>query len=318
GWSIENPTFLSSEDFHAIVRLRTEPGKHRSFSFDALAAKSVQIIRKLYSVGLLETPRGVKLTDSIAVRNKNIDILQPRSNFILQNDKALILYKNAVETGIPSAYQKLAANYSTYFVRPNLLFQFVETAEEQKLAEKRVTRYIGIVTENERIVSKHDRITHEIKQKIDSYSVAKGETIGWEGLLLQSFGKFLHIFSLLLLLGIYIFLFRQKVFRDNLKLATFAIIILWICFISYLINLSSMNEAAQFLVFIPAAAMLITIMFDSRLGFYTTVIFSLICGGLQGNNYTFVVMNIVAGVFAVYTVRDIKNRTQIFRSFIFI
>jgi putative nucleotidyltransferase with HDIG domain len=64
--------------------------------------------------------------------------------------------------------------------------------------------------------------------------------------------------------------------------------------------------------------MLITIIFDSRLGFYTTVVFSLIAGALRGNDYSFVAMNIVAGVLSVYTVRDIKNRTQIFRSFLFI
>jgi putative nucleotidyltransferase with HDIG domain len=64
--------------------------------------------------------------------------------------------------------------------------------------------------------------------------------------------------------------------------------------------------------------MLMTIMFDSRVGFYSTIIISLICGGMMGNNYPFVVTNIVAGVLAVYTVRDIRNRTQIFRSFFFI
>jgi hypothetical protein len=61
-----------------------------------------------------------------------------------------------------------------------------------------------------------------------------------------------------------------------------------------------------------------TIIFDSRVGFYSTVITSLICGALRGNDYPFVIMNIIAGVLSVYSVRDIKNRTQIFRSFLFI
>jgi putative nucleotidyltransferase with HDIG domain len=64
--------------------------------------------------------------------------------------------------------------------------------------------------------------------------------------------------------------------------------------------------------------MLITIMFDSRIGFYATVIYSLVCGATRGNDYPFVVMNIVAGALGVYTVRDIRNRVQIFRSFVYI
>ena len=64
--------------------------------------------------------------------------------------------------------------------------------------------------------------------------------------------------------------------------------------------------------------MLLTIIFDSRVGFYGTVVISLIAGGLRGNDYSFATMNIFAGALSVYTVRDIKNRAQVFRSFFFI
>jgi putative nucleotidyltransferase with HDIG domain len=64
--------------------------------------------------------------------------------------------------------------------------------------------------------------------------------------------------------------------------------------------------------------MIFTIVFDSRVGFYLTVILSLIIGALRGNDYTFMAMNFIAGGLSVYTVRDIKNRTQIFRSFLYI
>jgi putative nucleotidyltransferase with HDIG domain len=64
--------------------------------------------------------------------------------------------------------------------------------------------------------------------------------------------------------------------------------------------------------------MLFTIIFDSRVGFYGTVIVSLIVGGLRGNDYAFAVVNIIAGAFSAYTVRNMTNRTQIFRSFFYI
>jgi putative nucleotidyltransferase with HDIG domain len=61
-----------------------------------------------------------------------------------------------------------------------------------------------------------------------------------------------------------------------------------------------------------------TIIFDSRIGFYTTIIFSLVTAALRGNDYSFAAMNIFAGALSVYTVRDIKNRSQIFTSFFYI
>ena len=57
-----------------------------------------------------------------------------------------------------------------------LLFIVTElTEEETQQTENNISRYTGIVNENERIIAKHDRITKEIKLKIESYKEAKGE-----------------------------------------------------------------------------------------------------------------------------------------------
>jgi putative nucleotidyltransferase with HDIG domain len=64
--------------------------------------------------------------------------------------------------------------------------------------------------------------------------------------------------------------------------------------------------------------MLLTIIFDSRVGFYGTVILSFLAAGIRGNDYSVAFASLCAGALAVYTVRDVKNRTQIFRSLGFI
>jgi hypothetical protein len=64
--------------------------------------------------------------------------------------------------------------------------------------------------------------------------------------------------------------------------------------------------------------MLLTIFFDSRVGFYGTVILSFIVAGIWGNDYGIALASLVAGALSVYTVRDMKNRTQIFHSLGFI
>ncbi|KAB2849080.1 MAG: HDIG domain-containing protein, partial [Ignavibacterium sp.] len=163
-----------------------------------------------------------------------------------------------------------------------------------------------------------DRITPQAKLKIESYKEAKGETIGQEKIFLQLIGKFLHISFFITILTIYLFLFRKKIFYDNTKIILISILIIFVSFVTYLINQITVKAPIQYLIFVPAASMIFTIVFDSRVGFYLTVILSLIVGALRGNDYTFMAMNFIAGGLSVYTVRDIKNRTQIFRSFLFI
>ncbi len=207
--------------------------------------------------------------------------------------------------------------HSTSFTQ-HLVYNEDATNLEIEQAKNNVSKYAGIVNENERIIAKHDRITKQIKLIIESYKEAKGETIGSEGIILQLLGKFLHISFFITILAIYLYLFRKKIFYDNTKIVLISIIVVFVSFVTYLINHIAVKAPIHFLIFVPAASMIFTIVFDSRVGFYLTVILSLIVGALRGNDYTFMAMNFIAGGLSVYTVRDIKNRTQIFRSFLFI
>lgn len=313
-----NPTFLSSESFNRFLNLRRREInllQRKELNLRELFATIQNILREVAEKGILNE---VPLKDSIAVRKGNVDSIEPANNFFNEESakKEVVDKINAIAYSFD--LKKVLIEYATHFVFPNLIFDKDLTEEELQQARESVSRYSGIVNENERIIAKHDRVTEETKLKIDSYKIAKGETTGEEGYYLQVIGNFLHIASLMALLIIYLFLFRKKIFYDNQKMLIIAIHFVFISFIADLINNIEVNAPIQYLIFVPAASMLLTIVFDSRVGFYSTVIMVLITGALRGNDYTFSVMNLFAGALAVYTVRDIKNRSQIFRSFLYI
>ncbi len=312
-----NPTFLSTPSYNTFLNLRRQERNMLQRRNLKEVLNSINgILAEVYRTGIInQFPSG---KDSIAVRTGNIDRIEASDKFI-DVKAAEKIVKNGIEQMRLSDDMKSALEeYTVHFINPNIIYNQQATKEEIEQAKNNVSRYIGIVNENERIIAKHDRVTKEAKLKIDSYRAAKGEKIGESGYWLQFVGKFFHISLLLTLLTIYLFLFRKKIFFDNQKLILITIILVFVCFVTFLINQISVNVPLQFLIFIPAATMLLTIIFDSRVGFYTTVIISLIAGALRGNDYTFAAMNIFAGALAVYTVRDIKNRSQIFRSFLFI
>lgn len=205
-----------------------------------------------------------------------------------------------------------------YFIRPNLIFNEELTKYEQELAVEKISRNIGIVLEKEKIISKHERITPDIKQKIISYRIAKNLSSSFWDKSKVFFGNFLIILSILSIYSIYIFIFRKKIFNDNLLLLMIAIIILLISLQTHFVTQLKISNSYKYLIFIPVASMLLTILFDSRMGFYSTVIISLIQGVLRGNDYSFMIASVFTGALSVYTVRNITNRRQIFRSFVFI
>ena len=318
--TIQNPTFLSTPSFLSLQNLRIRernlitsgPPLKNFFSASAAALNSV------YTRGVLSIDSGSQLRDSIALRKGNFDTIEPIGrNIFLDNAKNEIA-ERINRSEFSEDLKAALVEYTTHFLLPTVVFSSELTEEETTQAENNVSKYTGIVNENERIIAKHDRVSKEIRLKIESYKESKGELIGRVGLILQSVGKFFHIGLILSLLITYLFLFRKGIFYDNQKLLMFVIIILFVSFVTFLINQVRVQAPLQYLIFIPAASMILTIMFDSRIGFYSTVIMTLITGALRGNDYTFMAMNLIAGGIAVYSVRDIKNRSQIFRSFLFI
>ncbi len=314
-----NPTFLSAKAFDELSSLYLK-NVDKNFPGTALVALRKDIVDRInsyYAKGVLGDVPGDYQGPNITIRKKNVDISQPMSRFMLLSDIVESVSRNAHSASYPGR-ESLLDEFAVHFLHPNIVYDSNLTKEEIDYSIKKVSKYAGIVTENEKIIGKHDRINPENKLKIDSYRIAKGDSLGWEGFTMQFIGRFLHIFLLVVLFSIYLFLFRKRIYNENKKLLIFAILLLWTGFITYLQNTLEGSDAVRFLIFIPAASMLITIMFDSRVGFYATVVFSLICGALHGNDYAFVVMNVVAGALSAYSVRDIKNRNQIFRSFLFI
>ena len=318
--NVLNPTSFSPETFSLMLSLHRE-AKSLNRARRALTEYfdlAIPIIEKHINKGLLNITSKDKKKDSIAVRVGNIDKIEPISNYEFLDEAKEKIKSEIDDLSIKDEIKKILSEYVTYFTIPTLIYDQQATELEIEQAKNSVPRYSGIVNENERIVAKHDRITKQVKLKIESYKEAKGDEVSQLDSALQFLGKFLHIGALLSILGIYLYLFRKKIFFDTRKILLISFLFIFISFITFLVNSVTIKAPIHYLIFIPVASMILTITFDSRVGFYSTVIISLIAGALRGNDYTFMATNFIAGALSVYTVRDIKNRTQIFRSFLFI
>ena len=316
-----NPTFLSSKSFTQFLNLR-KLNKNSKSSKDELLDKIFNaagaIADAVSKRGIINLSSSSKLRDSIALRIGNIDKIELTSKFYFLDQAKNEVRNKIQQLNYSDELIEAIKEFTLHFIYPNLVYNDDATYLEVEQAKNNVSKYAGIVNENERIIAKHDRITKQVKLKIESYKEAKGDAIGSEGIVLQLIGKFLHISFFITILAIYLYLFRKKIFYDNTKIVLISVIVIFVSFVTYLINHIAVKAPIQYLIFVPAASMIFTIVFDSRVGFYLTVILSLIVGALRGNDYTFMAMNFIAGGLSVYTVRDIKNRSQIFRSFVFI
>jgi putative nucleotidyltransferase with HDIG domain len=230
--------------------------------------------------------------------------------------------------------QSLKSDYESYFNNSSItdialkiskLFTYADFRYNKEETEKQIVsvtdavpKTFGIVRENERIVSKHDPINEATKLKLESYRKIRNEQMGSRDYWVQQGGRFLFSFAMLFLIGIFLFKMRNEIYRDNTKLILISTIILLQCLFSYLSLDIEVNFPIEYMIFVPVAAMLLTIIFDSRLSVYTIIIICILVSAIRGGDYDIFVPNFAASILVVYSVRDIKNRSQIFVSMIYI
>ena len=277
------------------------------------------IITHAYDEGIIDRPRDQVSSDVIVIRQNNSETPVPLQQVLTLRDVSHQIDQAAVTflKGDTTTSQIISSAISAQIL-PNLSYNQAQTQREINAAIDLVPRTVGFVKENERIVSKHDRITNEIKLKLDSLEKALRERTGKTDLILQFIGKFLMVFVIIGLFSIYLFLFRKKIFYNNKMLSLIAVLFIFEALLMFFAFTAQTTMPVQYLVLVPVASMILAIIFDSRVAFQGTVAIALLVGAMKGNDFGAAFASLSAGALAVYTVRDIKNRTQIFRSLVFI
>jgi putative nucleotidyltransferase with HDIG domain len=310
-------------EWNTLIRIRSEELKQRreigELSLDRFRRTISTVAKDLLEVGVLDLNRDQINRDSVALRTNREEQLVSVSKFLDMSAVSsrlqdVVENKYAAHSEVINPLLKIGVT----LIGPNILYDYQQTIMEIKIVQDRVPPTLGVVREGERILRTHDKVTPEIKQKLDSLRKAKAERSGDVNQMLQNLGKGGHVILVLMLFAIYLFLFRKRVLADNYLLSLIALLILMEVFFAYLTYHVQSKVPLEYLILVPIASMLLTIIFDSRLAFYGTVIIALLVAGVRGNDYSTALASLVAGALAVYTVRDIKNRTQIFRSLLFI
>lgn len=201
--------------------------------------------------------------------------------------------------------------------QPSYRYNSILTEEAQQIAANAVPKTQGLVREGQVIVTSGEEITEQTALMLQSYERSRRLRRDVGSRWLQMGGNLGHVMILLGLPLIYLYNFRPRIFRDNLQVGIILSIVLLIGLLAWLSIAISTPLPIEYLILVPFLSMLLAILFDSRTAFYLTVVCCLIVAGIRGADYSVALALLSAGVMAAYTVRDIKNRTQLFRSIAF-
>ncbi|MCS7228723.1 MAG: HDIG domain-containing protein [Candidatus Kryptonium sp.] len=311
---------LSEEDLDKIELMY----KIGYFDFAKLKVVGETYLSSVYQpIGVISIPRTDLKRNEIVLRKGKFEEVYKQGRFYDLNEcydlAKSLTQKNFSELAeIDSSYFDLIAQVLYSFVKPNLLFNEKETNSLIEREKSKVLRTAGIVRENEKIISRHEIITPEKYLKLESLKIAQRERGIGTGRILKDLGRFILTASILAVFWIYLYMYRKKIYFDNKLLSLITALFIFEILLAFLITKLKAGHEANYLILIPAFSMLMTIVFDSRVAFWATVVISLMIGSVIGYDYGVISASFVAGTVAIYSVRSIGNRMQIFKSFIFI
>ncbi|MGB5530529.1 MAG: hydrolase, partial [Ignavibacteriaceae bacterium] len=182
--SVANASFLSDNSYSYLINLRMRERSlinSRGPLVKDLFKAAENSLNSIYNKGVLSIDSDSKFRDSIAVRNGNFDTIEPLNKYLYLDKAKSEIFSEVKKLEFSGEFENVVAEYAVHFLLPTIVYNEELTQEETLQAQENISRYTGIVNENERIIAKHDRITKDTILKIESYKEAKGEIIGpWD------------------------------------------------------------------------------------------------------------------------------------------
>lgn len=201
------------------------------------------------------------------------------------------------------------------YVKPNLVDakKINEILLKESMSE--IAPSEGMVSVNERIVDKGEIITDKTYQKIKSYEQKKNETkkrsdqVSMRNVLI---GQIIYVLVFVLLFTIYLMIYRYDFFKKPRKLL---MLYLMITLFNLIVSLMVRRMLLSVYIIPFAIVPMITRVFlDSRTAFMTHAATIFIASVALEGQYEFVIIEMAAGLAAIYTLGDMSRRAHLFNA----
>lgn len=289
---------------------------------NTVPAEYMQYIEKslleLYKIGIISPTELEKLQKEkktqVNLLQANVAQLYYVSDFFTVKTAYEFIMNNAPSTINKTVLQ--SCNINNYLLE-NVIFDQTTTEKVRDELIKSVPIANGMVQAGERIVDRGEIISNHTYNVLRSLKIVHESTSG--GTKRQNIiiaGQFVFVLGILLCFWLYLFSFRPKLL-ENRKDVTFLLICILIpCLLAEL----CISNALFNVYIIPFGIVPIVIrtFFDSRTAMFTHLMVSLLCALMAPFPFEFLSLQIIAGMVAIFSLKELSQRSQLISSAFFI
>ncbi|MEM1096930.1 MAG: HDIG domain-containing metalloprotein, partial [Bacteroidota bacterium] len=190
--------------------------------------------------------------------------------------------------------------------KPALQYQRAATIAELNRLEAAISITEGLIERGDLIIEDGQRVTEEVRRQLVSLERSQADRLGRRVSWSVVVGQLILVISTYVIFFLFLYLVRRQIYADNGKILLIAILFgLLIVGLGVAIRFT---PDAALLVPVSIAAILLTIIFDSRVGILATITLAFVGAHLLSFDFEYAFATAFAGALGVYSVRDIKNR----------
>ena len=201
----------------------------------------------------------------------------------------------------------------TNYLEPNLTYDKEKTETERTDMLGSIPLASGMVLSGQKIIDRGEIVDDYTYRVLSSFERELQRRNATQMELTTTFiGQVIYVTILVMLFTMYIALFRKDYF-DKPR----SIMMLYVMITLFPIAVAMMIEHNWFNVYIvpfAMAAIFARMFMDSRTAFVTQLTIVLICAAAVKYQYEFIIIQIVSGLVAIYSLRELSSRAQVIKT----
>lgn len=271
-------------------------------------------IHRLYSAGIMNTPEYNAIAHDSTNMVKVVDGKSATPIEIGCIYSTMSAYEALLKDEELSKDRALLQKLNlTNYLEPNLTYDKEKTEAERTDMLGSIPLASGMVLSGQKIIDRGEIVDDYTYRVLSSFERELQRRNATQMELTTTFiGQVIYVTILVMLFTMYIALFRKDYF-DKPR----SIMMLYVMITLFPIAVAMMIEHNWFNVYIvpfAMAAIFARMFMDSRTAFVTQLTIVLICAAAVKYQYEFIIIQIVSGLVAIYSLRELSSRAQVIKT----
>lgn len=278
-------------------------------------SRLTQKVREVYADGIVdeEVYNDISQGRLPAVRVASGNVLTKKSTDRLRSPRRAYEWLKSQLPGDDAHYAIEQSKLAT-MLTPNVVLDTVVSDRMRADMHQKATAPIGVIQQGERIIDRGEVVTLQLYTTLQTYEhmlAERGNGVGGNGVYAW-FAKSLYVGILITLLGVFLYIFRRRLFRQPKVVAYLAGLIVAFCIFAFL--MSGSFDMGLYIVPFSMVAIMIIVFFDGRTAMFTTLVTTLIAAAIAHFPLEFIAMQFVAASIAINSLKEMSRRSQLLRT----